>query len=279
MITALCGGVGGAKLALGLYRELPAGELSVIVNTADDLEFCGLRVSPDLDTVMYTLAGLARRDAGWGIQGDTFHALDGLRHYGAEAWFQVGDRDLATDVFRTQALRQGKTLTEVTAAMAGSLGVRASILPMTDGQVATRLRVHDSWIAFQDYFVRRGHRDPVSAVEYSGIEAAFPTEAARAAVEGAEAIVLVNSNPVLSILPAVSLPGMRELLAGSGAPRVAVSPIIGSDAISGPAGELMALIGEAASVLGVARAYREFIDGIVIDDRDSSQADDIRSMG
>lgn len=277
MITALCGGVGGSKLALGLYRAL-GDSLTVVVNMADDLEFCGLHVSPDLDTVTYTLAGMARRDVGWGIEGDTFQALEMLKRYGAPGWFQVGDRDLATDVFRTQALRQGRTLTDVTEHIAGSLGVKARILPMTDDPVATQLLVDGAWIHFQDYFVRRGYRDPVEAVRYDGIEQARPTEEVLQALRSADAIVVVNSNPVLSILPILSLPGMRDAVATSPGLCVAVSPIIGEEAVSGPAASLMPLIGKPATATGVAEAYRGVLDGIVIDRRDAAEVSSIEAL-
>jgi LPPG:FO 2-phospho-L-lactate transferase len=278
MITALCGGVGGSKLALGLYRTLPPDSLAVVVNTADDLQFCGLHVSPDVDTVMYTLAGMVNPTFGWGIEGDTFNALEMLARYGAPDWFRVGDRDLATDVIRTQRLRDGQRLTEVTAGVASSLGVRARILPMTDDPITTRLLVADEWIHFQDYFVRRGHRDPVEVVRYEGIENARVTPEVTEAIAQSEVIVIVNSNPVLSILPILETPGVRDLLDRSPAPTVAVSPIVGSDAVSGPAGQLMRLIGRPASATGVAAAYRDVIHGMVIDRADAEQAAAIEDL-
>lgn len=279
MITALCGGVGGSKLVLGLYRTLPPHSLKVVVNTADDLDFWGLRVSPDLDTVTYTLSGLAQRSAGWGIEGDTFNALDMMERYGAPSWFRVGDRDLATHVFRTARLREGHSLTEVTHQIAQRLGIRADILPMTNQRVATRLQVADEWLDFQDYFVRRRHSDPVEAVRYDGVSDASITRDVVEAIASAQAIVLVNSNPVLSILPILSLPGLREALVASSAPTVAVTPIVGSSAVTGPAGDLMRLIGEPASALGVARAYLGVVDGIVIDRQDENQAPAIEALG
>ncbi|MGI8827310.1 MAG: 2-phospho-L-lactate transferase [Chloroflexota bacterium] len=279
MILALCGGVGGSKMALGLYRVLPLNSLYICVNTADDLDFWGLRVCPDLDTVMYTLAGLSRPDVGWGIDGDTFQARDMLARYGAPDWFAVGDRDLATDVFRTDRLASGDTLTRLTEVMSRSLGVRADILPMTDDIVETRLLVDNRWLEFQEYFVRRGHRDPVEAVRYRGVESARPTRGVLEAVRRADIIVIVNSNPVLSILPALSMPDLRAALAQSTCPRVAISPIVGGDAVTGPAGELMRLVGEESSCLGVARLYESVIDGIVIDERDADRASAIKALG
>jgi LPPG:FO 2-phospho-L-lactate transferase len=279
MITALCGGVGGAKLALGLYRTLPPGELTVIVNTADDLDLWGLHISPDLDTVIYTLAGIARRDVGWGIEGDTFEALAMLERYGLPAWFQVGDRDLATDIMRTETLRRGERLTEVAGRMVDALGVSAQILPMTDAPVATKLLVYGEWIHFQEYFVRRRHADPVEEVRYEGVGKAGATEEVLDAIETAEVVVLVNSNPVLSILPILEVSGINEALIASSATTVAVSPIVGGDAVSGPAGDLMRLIEQPATALGVARAYLGIIDGIVIDRQDDGLAGDIGALG
>lgn len=279
MIVALCGGVGGSKLALGLYRSLPPDELTVIVNTADDLEFCGLHVSPDLDTVTYTLAGLARRDVGWGIEGDTFAALSMLERYGAPGWFQVGDRDLATDVLRTSLLRRGESLTAITQRLTSALGVRASVLPMTDAPVSTRLLVKDEWLHFQEYFVQRRHRDAVSAIRYDGIESSGVTDEVRTAISDAETIIIVNSNPVLSVLPILAVAGIHDLVVTSSATRVAVSPIIGNAAIAGPAGELLALIGQPASSFGVAGAYSGILDGILIDMQDAEQVPAIEALG
>ena len=279
MITALCGGVGGSKLALGLYRTVPHDELTLIVNTADDLEFCGLHVSPDLDTVIYTLAGLSRQDVGWGIEGDTFEALGMLRRYGAPDWFQVGDRDLATDLYRTNELRQGRTLTDITADIGRRLDVQARVLPMTDAPVATRLQAGEEWIDFQDYFVRRRHQDPVQAIRYDGITAAVAAGGVIEAIESAEVIVLVNSNPALSIFPILATPGINDAVVGSSAPCVAVSPMVGHDSVSGPAGVLMSLLGQEATATGVASAYLGVIDGMVIDRRDAAQAPGIEALG
>jgi LPPG:FO 2-phospho-L-lactate transferase len=279
MITALCGGVGGSKLVLGLYRTLPANELDVVVNTADDLEFLGLHVSPDLDTVTYTLAGIAQEGLGWGIEGDSFEALGMLRQYGAPAWFQVGDRDFATHVFRTHALSSGTNLTAITSNIAARLNVHAGILPMTHEAVATKLLVGDEWVEFQEYFVRRRHRDAVSAIRYEGIENASATVEVLDALQHAEVVVLVNSNPALSIFPILSTPDVNDLLVAVSAARVAVSPIVGSDAVSGPAGRLMKLLGHRSSATGVAEAYAGCIDGIVIDDSDAEQVAAIEALG
>ena len=278
MITALCGGVGGVKLVWGLYRNLPPGSLSVIVNTGDDLAFCGLRVCPDLDTVTYTLGGISGRQ-GWGVAGDTFHALETLGALGVDTWFQIGDRDLATHVYRSYLLDQGRTLTEVTATLARAMGIAATILPMTDDPVATRLLAGGSWVDFQEYFVRRGHRDTVTDVLYEGIDRARAGEEVIDAIMGAQAVIVVNSNPVLSILPVVSVPGVRQALRDTDAVRIAVSPIVGTSAVTGPAGHLMALRGQPSTAAGVAALYDDFIDAMVVHDSDRAQEEQIRDRG
>lgn len=278
MITLICGGVGGAKIARGLYRTLPPDSLSVVVNTADDTEHWGLHVSPDLDTVTYTLADMAG-DHGWGIAGDTFAALEMMNRYGAAGWFSIGDRDLATDVYRTMALREGRTLTQVAAHLAASLDVDACILPMSNDPVATQVRVADEWIDFQEYFVHRGHHVPVEETRYVGIEHTRATPEVVTALSDAEVIVLANSNPVLSILPILAVGGVRECLQATEAPRVAISPMLGAGSIAGPAGQLMRTISQPASSIGVGHAYRGLIDGIVIATEDGGQTDAIEEMG
>jgi LPPG:FO 2-phospho-L-lactate transferase len=278
MIAALCGGVGGSKLVLGLYRTLPPGDLAVIVNTADDEEVYGLHVSPDLDTVMYTLAGIANKEFGWGIEGDTFEAMSMLRQYGEDTWFQVGDRDLATNLYRTHQLGGGVRLSEITATLAERLGVTARICPATDETMATRLRVGGRWLPFQEYFVRRRHQDAVEGLRYEGAAGAEATAEAVEALSEAEVIVLVNSNPALSILPILSVPAINDSVAGSGAKRVAVSPIVGSDSVTGPAGDLMSLLGYPSTACGVAQTYLGLIDGMVVDTQDEDQAREIEGL-
>lgn len=279
MLVALAGGVGGAKLAHGLYQALPLDELTVVVNTGDDFDLYDLRISPDADTVLYTLAGLANPETGWGIAGDTFETLTMLRRYGEDTWFQLGDHDFATHILRTQRLRAGWTPTHVLASLAGALGVRAALLPMSDDPVATLVRTPAGELAFQDYFVRRHHSDDVLGVRFSGIEEAQPTAQIRAAVESAEAIVFCPSNPIVSIGPILAVPGMRDLLARSHAPRVAVSPIVGGRALRGPADRMLAGLGVAVSPVGVAALYRDVVDGIVIDEQDSAEAAAIEDLG
>src|SRR5579884_3228585 len=279
MIAALCGGVGGAKLVRGLYRSVPPETLSVIVNTADDVEMWGLRVSPDLDTVMYTLAGLAQIGAGWGIEGDTLQALGMLRTYGAPSWFHAGDRDLGTDIYRTWRLESGASLTAVTDEMRKALGVRAAIIPMTDQPVATRLHAEEGWIDFQEYFVHRRHQVSVDGIRYDGAETASPASGIIQVLQAADAVVIVNSNPVLSILPILAVPDIREALQQASGARVAVSPMIGTGSVAGPAGDLMGLVGQAATSAGVAALYAGLIDGIVISERDCRQRAAIEALG
>lgn len=269
---ALAGGVGGAKLVVGLAHCLAPGELTVAVNTGDDEEFHGLRVSPDIDTMMYTLAGLSNPETGWGLNGDTFTALDMLRQYGADAWFNLGDRDLATHIRRTQLLGQGLTLSEVTEQLCAALGVAHRIAPMSDQPVRTVLETAEGRLSMQEYFVRRQAQPEVSAVHYVGAAEAFPSPALEAALAQARILVICPSNPALSIQPIVEISGLRERLASFPGLRVAVSPIVGSDAVRGPAGRIMAGLGQEVSVVGVARAYRDFCDALVIDNRDEDLA-------
>src|SRR5919106_4835113 len=220
-VCALAGGVGGAKLASGLQDVLQPGDLSVVVNTADDFDLWGLHICPDLDTVMYTLAGISNSETGWGIAGETFQTLNMVESYGEETWFKLGDKDLATHVLRTSRMLSGETLTEVTAGLSGALGVESVVLPMSDDPVSTVLETPDGRLEFQEYFVRRRQEDEVLGVELRGVEEAAPTEAVLAAISGADAIVICPSNPVVSAGPILVLPGVREALARSTAPRVA----------------------------------------------------------
>ena len=279
-MVALAGGVGGAKLAHGLYRALPAAALTVLVNTADDFTLHGLRICPDLDTVLYTLAGLANPATGWGVAGDTFAALDMLRRYGAgDTWFQLGDRDFATHILRTQRLAEGRPLSAVIGEMAAALGVSATLLPMSDTPVATLVRTDAGDLSFQDYFVRRHHSDQVRCLAFTGVEAARAPAALGAALAGAEAIIFCPSNPLVSIGPILAVPGVRDLLRDSPAPRVAVSPIVGGKALRGPADQMLATLGHEVSALGVARLYAGLIDGMIIDSLDAGLAPPIAALG
>ncbi len=276
-IVVLAGGVGGARMADGFARAVLPEDLTVIVNTGDDFEWHGLLVCPDLDTVMYTLAGIANPETGWGIQGDTWGALEMLGRYGGETWFRIGDRDLATHVYRTFLLRQGLRLSEVTARLCRALGVRAAIWPMSDEPVRTIVETEEGPLPFQEYFVRRGCQPRVRSFRWEGLEGARLSPEARAALEGADLVVIAPSNPYVSIGPILALPGVRELLQDRTV--VAVSPIIGGQALKGPAAKMMAELGEAPSALGVARCYRSFLDGFVLDRADAALAPAVEAMG
>ena len=276
---ALAGGVGGAKLALGLAHCLPPGELVIVVNTADDEEFHGLHISPDLDTMMYTLAGLSNPDTGWGLQGDTFAALEMLRRYGADTWFNLGDRDLATHIRRTQLLGAGATLAEVTGQLCRALGVEQPIVPMTNDAVRTLLDTDDGTLTMQQYFVQRRAQPRVNAVRYAGADSAAPSPEFAAALEAAERLVVCPSNPILSVQPILAVGAVRQRIAEFRGPRIIVSPIVGDDAVSGPAGKLMGELGQEVSVAGLARQYADVGDILVIDYRDARQMERVAAAG
>jgi LPPG:FO 2-phospho-L-lactate transferase len=278
-VCALAGGVGGAKLAAGLQDALEPGALSVVVNTADDFDPWGLRVCPDLDTVMYTLAGIHNPETGWGLAGETFDALGMLARYGEDAWFKIGDKDLATHVLRTAKLRSGETLTGITAALSAALSIPSTILPMCDEKVSTELKTPAGLLEFQEYFVRRRQRDEVLGVELRGIEDARPTDAVLGALAGADLIVLCPSNPVVSVGPILSVPGMREALTSSPAPKVAVSPLVGGRALKGPADRMLASLGHEVSSAGIAGMYRGILDGMVVDHADEGERPAIEALG
>ena len=278
-VLALAGGVGGAKLAAGLEAALQPGDLSVVVNTADDFDLWGLRLCPDLDTVMYTLAGIANPETGWGIAGESFGALEMLARYGEDTWFKLGDRDLATHVLRTTKLRSGEPLTRVTADLSGALGVESAMLPMCDEPVATVLDTPDGPLEFQEYFVRRRQRDEVLGMRLQGVGDARPTEAVLRALAGADLVVLCPSNPVVSIGPILAVPGMREALASSSVPKIAVSPIVGGRALKGPADRMLASLGHEVSSVGVSRMYEGLVSGMVIDGVDHGERLGIEALG
>jgi LPPG:FO 2-phospho-L-lactate transferase len=273
MIVALAGGVGGAKLADGLMQVL--GErLAVIVNTGDDFRHLGLAISPDVDTVLYTLAGIANPTTGWGIRDETWSFLKQLGMLGGETWFQLGDRDVALHVLRTHALAAGERLTTVTDSVRRRLGVPARILPMTDALVATIVDSDEGSLAFQDYFVRRRCQPVVRGFRFAGIKAAEPTPEVHAALSDPhlEGIVICPSNPYVSVDPILAVPGLQDMIASSGVPVVAVSPIIGGEAVKGPAAKMMRELGYEVSVEAVARHYSGLISGIVLDVLDADLA-------
>jgi LPPG:FO 2-phospho-L-lactate transferase len=281
-VVVLAGGFGGAKMAHG-FALLDGVELAVVGNTADDFELHGLHISPDLDTLMYTLAGIANAPTGWGVAGETWSATEMLERYGEPTWFALGDRDLATHIVRSAQLRAGRRLTEVTDRLRRRLGVAASLLPMTDDPVRTRVRTDDGWLEFQDYFVRRGHRDEVRELDFAGVASARPTAEVLAALGAAELIVVAPSNPFVSIGPLLAVPGMTDALRAAAAPIVAVSPIVGGAALRGPAEQLLRSLASDSGAAGVARHYAQLapglVDWFVIDETDAAAAEQVRQAG
>ncbi|HWC29497.1 MAG TPA: 2-phospho-L-lactate transferase [Dehalococcoidia bacterium] len=275
--VVLAGGVGGARMAAGLCQVLPPADLTVVVNTGDDFEHLDLRICPDLDTVMYTLAGIANRETGWGIAGDTFEALSALERVGGPAWFRLGDRDLATHLQRTALLKDGLSLTEVTARLCGALGVGPAILPMTDDHLATKIQTAEGELDFQDYFVRQRCEPVVQGIRFAGIDSAKPAAAVRQVLDAADGIVIAPSNPFVSVDPILALPGMRDLVASK--PVVSVSPIVGGSAIKGPAAKMLLELGLDVSALGVARRYAGLAGGFIIDEQDAGLAADVAALG
>jgi len=278
VIVVLTGGTGGAKFVEGLSRVLSPKELTVIVNTGDDLTWWGLHVSPDLDSITYALAGKLSKERGWGVEGDTFRCLEAMRRLGAPDWFQLGDLDLATHLTRTSLLSAGKTLTQATAEIAISYGVKSQVLPMTDDRVETRVRTEDSELLFQEYFVRERYQPNVCGVRFAGAGEATPTDAVLGAIADAETIFVAPSNPITSIGPILAVPGIRSALTASSAPKIGVSPIIGASAISCPAHKLMKACGREASALGVAQGYEDFLDTLLIAAEDKDMMEPIAKL-
>jgi len=280
MIVALAGGVGGAKLAAGL-AALVGSELSVIVNTADDFEHLGLPISPDLDTVMYTLAGIANPATGWGVAEETWSFLDQIVRLGGPGWFRLGDRDVATHGLRAMALRSGARLTEVTAELCRRLKIAARVLPMSENAVRTTVHSVEGDLPFQEYFVGRHCEVAVTGFSFAGIENAHPTAEVRAALQAKslEAIVFCPSNPFVSIDPILLLPGLGPLIAGARVPVIAVSPIIAGAAVKGPAAKMMRELGLDPSPATVAAHYRGFVTGFVMDSADRDHAASVSGQG
>ena len=283
-VVCLAGGVGGAKLADGLQQTLASGELTVVVNTGDDLELHSLTICPDHDTVLYTLAGIADPIQGWGVAGESWQVMDQLNRLGRETWFRLGDKDIATHIYRTERLRAGARQTEVALEIARALGVPSRILPMTDEPVRTRVRTDDGWLDFQDYFVRLHQAPEVREVRFDGIESAAVTSEVRDAIRTAETIVIAPSNPVVSIGPILAVPGLLpEIVAARarGTPVVGVSGLVGGKALRGPADRMMAALGEESSALGVARRYSGLglLDVFFVDRQDEALAETIGALG
>ncbi len=277
MILVLTGGTGGAKLVQGLQQVVAPEELTVIVNTGDDLEWWGLHVSPDIDSVLYALAGLLSPERGWGVDKDSFRCLERMAQLGQPSWFALGDLDLATHLTRTAMLRAGQSLSRATRELAAKMGIGARVLPMSDDPVATVLDTAKGTLKFQEYFVRERHQIEVRRVRFEGAHCARPAPGVVESIELAEAVILAPSNPVTSIGPILAVPGIRDALRRTRAPVAAVSPIVGGAAVSGPAGALMQRMGWPSTIAGVARAYEDFLDVLVADRADEATASLLRS--
>ena len=277
-VLALAGGVGGAKLALGLAHVLPADALTVAVNTADDFEHLGLSICPDLDTVMYTLAGVANPETGWGRRDETWTVMEALGQVGGETWFRLGDKDLATHIERTRRLRAGESLSSVMRDLGSRLGVKPAMVPMSDDPVRTMVTTDRGELAFQDWFVRLRCEPVVKSVRFAGADKARP-HPALTELDGLRGIVVCPSNPFVSVAPILAVPGVRAALGKAKAPRVAVTPIVGGQAIKGPAAKMLAELGHDVSAVGVARYYRDWVDGFVLDAQDAGLAREIESLG
>jgi LPPG:FO 2-phospho-L-lactate transferase len=276
-IAVLCGGVGAARFLSGLVDVVDPRGVTAIVNVADDDEFHGLHVSPDIDTVLYTLAGLVDETQGWGRRDETFHVQEELARLGEDSWFRLGDRDLAAHIHRTRLLRTGTSLTDVVDDMRTALGIRARILPATDGRQRTMVRTANGWIPFQEYFVKRRTADAVHELRFD--PEATPTVHTRAAIAEADVIVIAPSNPFVSIGPILALTGMRDAMRAARARVVAISPIVGGAAIKGPAAAMLAALGHEVSALGVARLYADLASAFVLDEQDRGLAPAIEALG
>ncbi len=279
MIVVLAGGVGAARFLQGVVQVVPQQQLTAIVNTGDDRDFYGLHVSPDIDIVMYTLSGLVNEANGWGVRDDTYHTMQQLTQYGNDSWFMLGDRDLATHIHRTNLLRQGKPLSEITEDLRKRLGLELRILPMTDQAVATHIQTPAGLMHFQEYMVLRHCSDEVQDVVFVGAKEAKPAPGVLDAIKTADAILLAPSNPIVSIGSILAIPGVHDALHEAHGMVVAVSPIVGGAPIKGPADKLMGGLGLDVSAVGVARWYRDFLDVMVIDQKDAALVNAIEDLG
>jgi LPPG:FO 2-phospho-L-lactate transferase len=288
VITALAGGVGAARFLAGLTSVVDPGEVTAIVNTGDDLELHGLWISPDLDTVTYTLAGAINPDTGWGLTGETWQAMDALRRYerqrpresrAAITWFGLGDRDLATHMYRTARRREGATLSEVTAEITAAWGLRIRLLPMSDDAVPTMVTVAEGEIGFQDYFVGHHHAVTVSGVRFAGVEDAHPAPGVLEAIDRADTVIICPSNPLVSIGPVRAVPGVEEAIAARRSHVVAISPIVAGAALKGPADRMLTELGYEASVVGVARIYAPIAAALIVDEADADRAAAVEAEG
>jgi LPPG:FO 2-phospho-L-lactate transferase len=279
MITALAGGVGAARFLTGLTRLVKEEDVSVIVNTGDDIDMFGLHISPDVDIVAYTLAGIVDDEKGWGIKGDTFQCLDMLKKLGLETWFNLGDKDFATHVFRTNLLKKGFTLSQVTAEICGVLGLKVTILPMTNDKFETWIKIEEGLVHFEEYFVKRQAKDNVLGVEFVGAADAKPSPKVIDSIIDAEMIVICPSNPIVSIGTILSVDGIRDALRRTSAKVVGVSPIVAGAPIKGPADKLLRGLGFEVSAFSVAKLYADFLDTFVIDTKDAGEKNKIEQLG
>ena len=276
----LAGGVGAARFLSGLVQVRDQAEVTAVVNTGDDVVLHGLHISPDLDTVTYTLAGAIDPERGWGLAGETWAAMETLGRYGGPAWFNLGDRDLGTHLYRTGRLREGAPLHQVTAEIAAGWGLGLRLLPMTDDRVETRVTVAgEGEIGFQEYFVQRRHGVPVTEVRFAGVASAEAAPGVLEAVADAAVVVIAPSNPIVSIGPVLAVPGVRDAVAARRESVVAVSPIIAGAALKGPADRMLTELGHEASVVGVARLYAEVAGTLVVDEADAGSADQVEAEG
>jgi LPPG:FO 2-phospho-L-lactate transferase len=278
-VVALAGGVGAAKFLSGLIEIVPEQDLTVIANTGDDFLWMGLYICPDLDTVTYTLAGLSNPETGWGVQGDTFRCLDRLQRLGGESWFRIGDLDLATHLFRTNRLRDGCSLSEVTAEICVRNEIHCRILPMTDSPVPTLVHTDEGVLAFQEYFVRRKCEPVVKGFSFEGVELSQPAPGVMEALVSSGAVILCPSNPFISIGPILAVPGIREAMRQAEATVVAVSPVVGGQAIKGPTAAMLAQLGHDVSAAGVAAMYADILDAFVLDTRDEALRSRVSDLG
>ncbi len=279
MICVLSGGTGGAKFVDGLRQVMPAEDITIIVNTGDDLMWWGLYVSPDIDSITYVLSGLLSRERGWGVKGDTFLCLQAMGQLGEPTWFHAGDRDLAVHLLRSRLLAEGKTLAETTKIICNKLGVKASVIPMSNSRVETRVNTPIGELSFQEYFVQRWYQDPVHSVRFAGATDAEPAPGVLEAIGSADAVIIAPSNPITSIGPILSVPGIRDALLRAKGKIAAISPIVGNAPVAGPAGILMQAQGLPSSIAGVAQAYEDFLDILICDTRDARAAEVLRKTG
>jgi len=279
MIVSLAGGVGAAKFLEGLIRVVPQRELTVIGNVADDMEIYGLHVSPDLDIVAYTLAGIVDKDRGWGIRDDTFWFLSALRRYGYETWFNVGDRDLATHTFRTEQLRKGRSLSEVTATIVNRLGLQINLIPATNDEFQTYVTTHGNQIHFQEYMVKLRTKPRVQRITFRGARSAKPADGVIRSIRQAQGVIICPSNPIVSIGAILNVPRIRNALKNTPSKIVAVSPIVRGKTIKGPAAKLMKALRVEPTAVGVAETYRDFLDTLILDRQDKHLAKKVENLG